>query len=401
MFDISPLTVSGKIATISLLLKILLPILFVALSVGLYFALCARSDKGKKITKIVLASTICVLYAFRFFFWLARAIVTSGSFSFSYFLLALGLNGNYAVTSLLMIICAVALFISAFAKQENMTLSFCKYTLLGVGFPFAIIQLFRVDMIINTIDNVYHILNLISMMFTILLLVVPIYFIKIYELRPKLSKFWYAIAGYTSIASICMTLSLVTTSGNIAEMTYATSLRQLGISVNFPWHLLISIPAFLIICFVVYYLVTLIYKKITHDPVTLEYKHRNEFFELYSFATKSLCCMQGLLILIILATIIRNPLGSLWGLFCLVPLIMTIFCAYAALEMEEQAKIDDEKVFEKGNREAKKIITLSIIGNVIFGLVIAKQIKNERENIIDRKQREEKRKMREKTKTLD
>ena len=42
-----------------------------------------------------------------------------------------------------------------------------------------------------------------------------------------------------------------------------------------------------------------------------------------------------------------------------------------------------------------KIITTSLIGNLIFGAVVAKQIKNERESIIERKEREEKRKQRE------
>ena len=100
--------------------------------------------------------------------------------------------------------------------------------------------------------------------------------------------------------------------------------------------------------------------------------------------------MQGLLILIIVGTVTRNPIGTLWGLFCLLPLIMTIFCVWTANEMQKQAELDDERVFDKGNKEAKKIIIISLIGNVIFGLVAAKQIKNEREAIIERKQREEK-----------
>lgn len=381
--------------SLSLLIRTLLPIGIVAVVVGLYFAIFGNSDKTKKITKITLASFIAFLLLFRFCFWIFRAIEISGGYSFSSFLMSLGINGNYAITTLLMYVAMIALYVSAFSKNNNLILDFCKHTLLGIGFPFGIIQLFRLDLIVNTIDNVYHVLNIISILFTILLLFIPVYFLKIGELRPRLSKFWLAISGYTIFASLCMTLSIVTRNGNIAEMTYATSLRQLGIEINFPWHLLITVPAFLIICFIVYYIVTYAYKKITHDPVTLEYRHRNEFFDLYSFATKSLCSMQGLLLLIILGTITRNPMGTLWGLFCLIPLIMTVFCVWTAYEMEEQAELDDESVFDKGNKTAQKIITTSLIGNLIFGAVVAKQIKNERESIIERKAREEKRKQRE------
>ena len=375
---------------ISTLLKILLPLAIVAVTVGLYFAIFGRSDKAKKITKIVLASVIAFFFLFRFVFWTIRLLHLNGTYSFSSFLLSLGINSNYAITTLLMIIAMVCLYVSAFSKKDNAFLDFCKHTLLGIGLPFGVIQLFRAELVINSVDSAYHILNIISIIFTVFTFYVPIYFIKIGELKPNLSKFWLAIAGYTMMASLCMTLSIVTRSGNIAEMTYSSSLALLGAKINFPWFLLITIPAFLIICFICYYIVTFVYKKVTHDPVTLEYRHKNEFFDLYSFATKSLCCMQGLLILIIVGTITRNPIGTLWGLFCLLPLIMTIFCVWTAYEMQKQAELDDERVFDKGNKEAKKIIIISLIGNAIFGLVAAKQIKNEREAIIERKQREEK-----------
>ena len=377
---------------LSLLLKILLPIFIVGVVVGLYFLLFKNTDKSKKITKIVLASIICFLYLARAIFYIVRIISLKITFTFAYFLTIFGINSVYAVTSLLMIIAVVALFVSAFSKEDSPLLDFCKHTLLGIGFPFGIIQLFRLDLVFLQSYSAYHIVNIVSVIFTVLLLFIPVYFLKICELRPNLSKFWLAVTGYTIIASLCMTFSLLIVTGNIGEMVYATSLSKLGIKIDFPWHLLITIPAFLIICFIAYYIVTLCYKKFTHDPVTLEYRHRNEFFDLYAFATKSLCCMQGPLILIILATIIRTPLGSLWGLFCLVPLIMTIFCIWTAYEMENQAKLDDERVFDKGNKDAKKIITISFIGNIIFGFVVAKQIKNERESIIERKEREEKKK---------
>lgn len=395
MFDLNPLSMSGKSIELTTLLRVLLPLGVIAVVAILFFSLCAKSKKGVFITKICLASTLSALYIFRFIFWIVRVVHISSNHTFTtnYLPRALGLD----VPSYLILLSIASLFMSAFSKKQHKTLEFFEHTLLGVGLTYGLISIFRLDMI-DVYDNLYHALNIQAIIFMIALIFVPLYLIKTNELKPKLSKFWYAIAGYTCIASLCMTVSLIMFNGNISEMTYSSTLRKIGWTVSFPWHLLIVIPVFLIICFAVYWIVSIIYNKVSLDTETHEYHARNEFFDLYSFATKSICCLQGLLILIILATLIRKPLGTPLGLLCLLPFIMTVFCVYASFEMDKQSSLNDEHVFDKGNKNIRPLIAYTLIGNVIFGLVLVKQIKNEREAIEYRKERIEKKRLKEQQK---
>ena len=165
----------------------------------------------------------------------------------------------------------------------------------------------------------------------IILITSIIYLVKIDDIKLSISKFWYAIAGYICLTSIAMTLSIVSFNGNYSEITYASTLYKIGIKISFPWHLLITIPIFLIISFGIYYLFTLIFKNHTEKDSKNNEENKNDFFEIYSFSTKSICCMQGFLILILLSAIVRNPLGTWLGILCLIPLIMTIFCILATI----------------------------------------------------------------------
>ena len=397
MFDIFPLSSNGMMIDITILFRILFPIITLVVVAVLFFVIRTKSPKSIKATKITLASLLLFLYVFKAVFWIVRIITISDSNSFStiYIPKAFGLD----IPSWIVLLSSIVLYISAFSYLPSMFMEFLKHTLLGVGLPCAVISLFTVD-IIDIYDNYYHILNIIAMTLNMLLIFIPLYLIKTKEIQPSLDKFWYAISGYICLTSICMSLSLIIREGNLSEMTYSKILRKIGIQISFPWHLLIIIPTFLIIAFGLYYLITKIYKKKfssenqTETQQQMELK-RNEFFDLYAFATKSICCMQGFLILIILAAIIKKPLGTPWGILCLIPLVMTIFCILAVFEMEKQANLNDEHIFDKGNPTAKRIITFALIGDVFFGLSFLKQIKNEREAIIERKEREEKRRLRE------
>ncbi len=402
MFDLYPLSYDGRMIVITTLFRVLFPIITLLVVAGLFFAFRTKSQKNIKITKITLASILLFLYIFKAIFWILRIITISETKTFSaqYITKAFGLD----IPSFLILLSSIVLYISAFSNKPSKFMEFLKFTMLGVGLPSAMISLFTLD-IIDIYDNYFHVLNIIAMLFNLLLIFIPLYLIKIKEIVPSLDKYWYAISGYICLTSICMSLSLIIREGNLSEMTYSKILRKLGIQISFPWHLLIIIPCFLLISFAIFYAITFVYKRTmkknnddSQEENKLEAQKRNEFFDLYAFATKSICCMQGFLILIILSAIIRNPLGSIWGIFCLIPLVMTIFCLLAVFEMEKQADLNDEHIFDKGNKQAKKIIAFTMIGDIFFGLSFLKQIKNERESIIERKQREEKRRLKEQKK---
>ena len=397
MFNLIPLSYEGEFIEITSLFRVLFPILTLVFVVGLFFLVPTKSKKATKITKITIASFLIIMYLIKIIFNVLRAyLINAENHNVERYLkLAFGLD----IPSIMIILSCVVLFISAFSNKEFKFVEFLNYSLLGVGLPSAFISLFSTN-IISLNDNYYHILNIISMLFNTALIFIPLYLLKTKDIKINMLNFWYAIAGYICALSICMTLSLVIREGNFSEMTYSQTLASIGIRVNFPWHLLIIIPIFLIISFVITYILSKIFKKYSYSYSNENFQakdsqlKKNDFFDLYAFATKTVCCMQGFLILFILAAIIRNPYGSLWGIFCLIPLIMTLFCLFATFEMEKQALINDENIFNKDNKIAKKIITYVFLGNFIFGFSFMGQIKNERESIVERKQREEKRKNR-------
>ena len=99
--------------------------------------------------------------------------------------------------------------------------------------------------------------------------------------------------------------------------------------------------------------------------------------------------------LIIISTLVKKPQRNFWGLTCLIPFIMTIFCILAVNEMQKYITSNDESIFEDGNKNAKKILTYTFLGNFIFGFAFKAQLKNERENLIEYKKRMERKRQRE------
>ena len=282
--------------------------------------------------------------------------------------------------------------------------------MLGVALPLAFITLLNPRLIIDINDPWYHCVNLSPILTNALVMLCPLYLVLIGETEFNLAKFWKAICGFICISSISMTLALILNKNISGLLAMPNSNLLVKLKIAFPWYLLIVIPVFIALAFGIYalcwYLFKLFNKKaqeennqeITEDEQPAQ-PERNEYFDLYSFATKSIACMQGFLLLIILAVVVRAPqTGTFLGLFCLLPLIMTVFCVLAVFDMDKLAEENNEEIFEVNNPRAKRFLTFSFIGNPLFGLVILKQYKNERASIQERKVREEKRRKREQQK---
>ena len=380
MFDLEQLKGLNYI-TISPLFRVLLPIVSAIIIAGLFILLRKRNSK---IVKIVFASILAFLYLFRVVFWIIRA-VKIGYTANNIYVKIFGLD--YA--NLILLLTSVTLYIDAFCSKKYKIIEFFKQTIIGVGFAVGLFGLLSCNMI-DQYDNLYHVLNIDYMLVRVILVFIPIYLVFTKDEVINLSKFWYSVAGLICLTSLCSTFAFLT-SYNISEFLYSTTLKKIGISVESPWHLLINIFGFLLMIFVLYFIMYMIAKRLLKNTE----KQKNdclEFFDLYSFATKSICCLQGFL-LIMVAYIITKGASIYVSLICLIPFVMTIFCILAIFEIEKQFEINDEHFFDPKNKAAKKFLTYLMIGNFIFGLSVVKQIKNERENIEDRKIREEKKRL--------
>lgn len=394
MFDLNTLYYYGESLTITPLMRILVPLIATIIIVGLYFALCSKTEKGIKITKIVLASILVALYLGKVIFWFVRLIHLAGKINVYNLPYLFGLDYE----SIMIIVLSVTLYLSAFAKKSN-TLNFLEHFCLGIATTVGVISLLSC-IFIDKQDNLYHITNIMRFISNILLIYCPLFLVKIKEIKPNLNNFWYSIAGYICLVSLVMTFSYMIPEANISGMSSSPILYLIGIKISFPWHLLITIPTFVLISFGIYSIYYFATRK-KNNIQKIDESKRNEFFDLYSFATKSICCMQGFIILIIIAVIIKTPLGTMLALLCLIPLVMTLCCVYTTFLMDKQADINTEEIFDEHNKIANKILTLIMIGNIFYGLNVKKQFRNERESIIDRKEREEKRKKKEEQKKLE
>ena len=307
----------------------------------------------------------------------------------------LGLDIHFWLT----VITVFVLLYSSLSKKHCRFFEVLKQTMLGIAMPLAIIVLINPRLIIDIKDSWYHCVNLSTIIINILLIVAPLYLVIIGNTKFELSKFWKAICGYICISSLTMVLALIFNTNLSGLLAMPNLLIIVQIKIAFPWHLLIVIPAFLVISFGLYSLCWYISKLLTKNNPPHEELQKQEYFELYSFATKSIACMQGFLIMIILAVLVYNPrMGTLLGLICLIPIIMTIFCILSVFEMDKLAKENNEEIFEENNPRAKNFLTYSFIGNPLFGIVTLKQYRNERAAIQDRKIREEKKIQREQKK---
>lgn len=391
MFDVQP---SYNLPTT--LFNVLFPIISIVLCAGLFFVLPKKTAKTVKITKLVLGFLLIGLYLAKTSFLIYRYTSLLGKFDLTYVDKMFGLDLNFYFTFM----AAFYLIFSAFSNKKNIFLDILKNTIVSISFAYCALALFNPKMVFTLANYAYgwyHFPNILAMVINLILLVTALYLIKANDVQISLKNFWQGLAGYIMALSLCMTLAIVL-NVNISELSYSNTLYDvIKTRINFPWFLLIVIPVFLLISFGIYCLIRLIVCKISHtsfiEKPTLEKK--NEFFDIYTFATKTVCCMQGILLLIIIATLAKKPQGNVWGLTCLIPFIMTIFCILAVNEMQKYITSNDESIFEDGNKNAKKILTYTFLGNFIFGFAFKAQLKNERENLIEYKKRMERKRQRE------
>lgn len=382
MFNFEP-----NYTLLSTLFKVLLPVITLLVCAGLFFVLPHKSKKATKITKLVIGFALIAFYLAKTIFLICRYVKYS-SFSFAYIANIFGLDMNFY----LMALTAFVLIYTAFSNKQSFVLDICKNTMAGIALPLAFLSLCNPKLIVSVSNPWYHITNLSSILINFVLILAPIYLIKLKEIKVSLRNYWQAISGYILILCTCMTLNIVLKSANISELSYSSTLNNiLGTRINFPWHLLIVIPVFLILAFGIYAIERAVISIVTKQKFIedIEIKNKSEFFDIYTFATKTICCMQGILLLIIVATLVKNPKVNSWlGLVCLVPLVMTIFCLLTIYEMQKYIDNADQTIFNKGDKRARKIITYAYIGNCIFGFALSSQFRNERDSIEEYNERQ-------------
>lgn len=202
------------------------------------FLFHAKSEKGKKITKLILAGILFVLEVGRIIYKFLLHIHNNGSASgFNWWW-----NISFQMCAIMTWTTILTLVLSAFLKRENKFLQFLYNILFGCAMLGGILTFCYPDCM-SSDRGFLHFLNIQTVTVHALLIFVPIYLIKIKEFKVEIINIWKVLAGYVFVGCVAMFASLV--SGNNFAFCLNFDLFDLGIP--FPWHL----PIVMLLLFVV------------------------------------------------------------------------------------------------------------------------------------------------------
>lgn len=328
--------------------------------IGLLFLLHAKSEKGKKATKLSLAALMLILEVGRIiykFLMHKHGGGTAADFNWWW-------NISFQMCAIMCWTTIITLVLSAFLKKENKFLQFMYNILFGCAMIGGILTFCYPDCIEDT-RPFLHFVNIQTVLAHSLLIFVPIYLIKIGEFKVEIKNIWKPVAGYVYVGALSMTASLL--SGNC--FAYALKFDLIDLGLPFPWHLPVVMLVLMTIAAVLYgafEIVRLIKRKIKKEPApVLQKRDYNKLgVSMYVVANVS-AILFGMLILLGTASLIGNRVTML-GFLCLIPLVYMIlglvFASY--LERYKFAKLDIENKIKHIT-----LITLAMVFMLPVGII--------------------------------
>ncbi|MCL2570254.1 MAG: YwaF family protein [Firmicutes bacterium] len=289
---------------------------------ALYFGLHAKTERGKRITKLVLASVLAVFEIGRYIFFVLQYRAAVGSLA--------GFNWvgtiPFSQCGIMSITMSIILFISALKRTPSGTVMQFFYNLLfGVGLIGGVLT-FTTNDNLNGWFSILHWRNIQTIVVHLLLVFVPIYLIKIGEFRPRMKNLWMIAVGYLSIGIISMTGSQIAGDNFAYALGIYVIFETVGIdwiTIPFPWHLLPLLGAMMLLAAALY-LPFEIYHRKKHGkdqkPII-----QNTRFHIARFVTFIGGYISTLVLLLVIPQAFNaTPIVSWLGLVCLVPLPILI-----------------------------------------------------------------------------
>ena len=325
------------------------------------FLFSAKSDKGKKATKLTIASILFVLEVGRTIYKYLLHVHNGGNASnFNWWW-----NISFQMCAIMCWTTIITLILSAFLKKENKFLQFMYNILFGCALIGGVLTFVYPDCMSN--DRPFlHFLNIQTVTVHALLIFVPIYLIKIKEFRVDIKNIWKTLAGYVAVGCIAMTASLV--SWNNFAFSLKFDLFDLGLP--FPWHLPVVMAILFALDCVLYgsfEIVRLIKKRIQKkhntqqesEQVLVENKSKLGVATYVLSNVMAILC--GALIMLGTASMIGKVVSNL-GILCLFGLVYMVLMLIFA---EKHKKYLTEKLVDN----KAKHITLIVL-TMIFALPV-------------------------------
>lgn len=336
--------------------------LFLLLWVAGFIVLCcflfhAKSEKGKRATKISLAVILFVLEVGRTIYKYLMHVHNGGTASdFNWWW-----NISFQMCAIMTWTTIVTLILSACLKKENRFLQYLYNILFACAMIGGILTFCYPDLL--SADRPFlHFENIQTVTVHALLIFVPIYLIKIKEFKVEFKNFWKVFVGYVFIGCVSMTASLI--SGN--NFAYALNFDLIDLGLPFPWHLpvlMLILSAFSAVIYGIFELIRYLRgKKVSALAPQSEVEQKEENVSNVQVKSKLSLALYivsivsaivfGTLILLGEASMIGKDSKTLLGLLCLLPLVYMILM----LVFAEQNKKYISGEFDKSNY--KKHITL-------------------------------------------
>lgn len=341
----------------------ILIVMVAAFIVGCYFMLSAKSEKGKKITKLVLAGVLFILEIGRIIYKYLLHVHNGGDASnFNWWW-----NISFQMCAIMTWTTIVTLILSAFLKKENKFLQLLYNMLFGCALVGGFLTFMYPDCISNNYP-ILHFINIQTIITHALLIFVPIYLIKTKDFRVDIKNFWNVYVGYVFIGSVALSASLI--SGN--NFAYSLNFDLVDLGVAFPWHLpviMIVISAIALVlygCFeLAYYIKRKHNKNEKEIGLPAERKEYNKIGLALYIAFVVSAVLFGGLISLSTASLIGEQKTAL-GLLCLLGLVYMILMLIFANQIKNYINIKFE---DKDKIKHTVFVVLTVIFALPVGII--------------------------------
>ena len=341
----------------------MLIIMVAAFIAGCYFLLSAKSEKGKKITKLVLASVLFILEIGRIIYKYLLHVHNGGNASnFNWWW-----NISFQMCAIMTWTTIITLILSAFLKKENKFLQLLYNVLFGCALVGGFLTFMYPDCISNNYP-ILHFINIQTIITHALLIFVPIYLIKTKDFKVDIKNFWNVYVGYVFIGSVALSASLI--SGN--NFAYSLNFDLVDLGVAFPWHLpviMIVISAIALVlygCFeLAYYIKRKHNKNEKEIGLPAERKEYNKIGLALYIAFVASAVLFGGLISLSTASLIGEQKNAL-GLLCLLGLVYMILMLIFANQIKNYINIKFE---DKDKIKHTVFVVLTVIFALPVGII--------------------------------
>ena len=276
-----------------------------AFVVGMLFALRGKSEKFKRITMLVIAFILLVLEIGRII-WKVSYLVYVGTPLEE---VDWWWNISFQMCAIMTWFTIITLTINALSKKQGKILNIMNNILFGCAMIGGILT-YVYPYFISTYRPIWHFSNMQTIITHVLLILAPLYVVKIKIIKPRYSDLWKPMLGYVLIGSIAGMASEF--SGNNFAYYFSNGMfDSIGISVPFE------------LCFFTTFIAVYTCAIIAYSIVKLIYKYKEDSFkEVYPYFIFSFIGI--LLIVLIPLCYPAHPVRNYIALFSLLPIIVSL-----------------------------------------------------------------------------